>query len=280
MVAVVALLLVLVTTVAGQQLRGAGRDPSDVTVERLCGGLGVPPRESHQYGFYLGLALARAAEVGRAHCVEAILVLRDPPVDAGTPDSAGLTALAHSAKRGENEPFGFLLPRSDVQCAAWVCRAPLCLASTEGHATLVETLLDAGSHVDGANPEGRTPLQLASLAGHLSVVNCLLQRRADVTCSAGDDGRTALHRAASRGHAEVVAALLAAYARPLVFDIWNQTARDLAEQQGHSNLANVLDLAVSIHERSRHDTEEAHGVDRELELERRASSCRALRPTR
>lgn len=271
MAAVAALLLILGIVVAGQQLRGAGRDRPDVTVERLCGGLGVPPRESHQYGFYLGLALARAAEVGRVHCVEAILALQDPPVDAGTPDSAGLTALAHSAKRGEEEPFRLLLPRSDVRCAAWGCRAPLCLASAEGHATLAEALLDAGSHVDGTNLEGRTPLQLASLAGHLSVVSCLLPHRADVTCSADDDGRTALHRAASRGHAEVVAALLAAGARPLVFDIWNQTARDLAEQQGHSRLANVLDLAASIHQRPRQDTDEheAHAGDGELEQERR-----------
>lgn len=257
--------------VAGQQLRGAGRAPPDVSVEGLCGGLGVPPRESHQYSFYLGLALARAAEVGRARCLEAILALKDPPVDAGTPDAAGLTALAHSAKRGEEEPFGLLLPRSDVRCTAWACRAPLSLASTEGHASLAEALLDAGSHVDGTNPEGRTPLQLASLAGHLPVVNCLLPHRADVTRSAEDDGRTALHRAASRGHVEVVAALLAAGASPLVVDTWNQTGRDLAEQQGHSRLANVLELAASIHQRSRHDAEEdeAHGVDNELELERR-----------
>merc|ERR1740121_1608967 len=105
-------------------------------VESLCSGLGVPPRESKRYGFYLGLALARSAELGRTECLKAILDLRDPPVDVNVEDSSGLAALAHACRRGDQEPFRELLPRADVRCARWRCHAPLSFSASQGHSSM------------------------------------------------------------------------------------------------------------------------------------------------
>lgn len=184
--------------------------------------------------------MARAAEVGRTACLEAILDLQDPPVEAGMSDHAGLTALAHAASRGDAGAFGRLLPRSDVSCAAWTCRAPLALASTAGHLDLASKLLEAGAAVDVESPEGRTPLELASLEGHLPVVQHLLARSAAVGHMTQEDHRTALHRAASRGHADVAAALAAAGADPLAVDAWGRSASDLAGQQDHAEVVALL----------------------------------------
>lgn len=225
--------------VASSDLQGSLRG-SAKSLERTCAGLGVPPRESNRYAFYLGLALARAAEGGRTACLEAILELEHPPVEAGTPDHAGLTALAHVASRGDAGPFGKLLPRSDVRCPAWTCCAPLALASIAGHLELSSKLLEAGAAIDAESPEGRTPLELASLEGHLPVVQHLLAQGAAVGHVTHEDRRTALHRAASRGHADVTAALAAAGADPVAADAWGRTAIDLAEQQDHAEVVALL----------------------------------------
>jgi len=273
-------LLTALSTAWAQQLRGAGRTPAEQSIESVCAGLGIPPRESHQYGFYLGLALARAAETGHVQCLGAILDLDDPPVNIGAVDASGLTALAHATKRGDARPFSLLLPRSDVSCDAWTCHAPLSLGSAQGHVRMVEALLEAGSHVDGLDPDGRTPLQLASLAGQKPVVSRLLLHRSDVGLSAADDRRTALHRAASRGHMEVVDALLAAGANTQALDAWKQTPKDLAQTQGHWHVAGRLEVASMADPRQEPSSgaatsavREGHdataGAEDDLELERR-----------
>jgi len=228
--------LVLLLCVAGMYagLRGS-------LIERRCSGMGVPPKESHRYGFYLGLALARAAEQSHTTCLSAILDLEDPAADANIADSSGLTGLAHVSQNGWFDMLERLLPRSDVQCESWSCQAPLCLASFNGHAQAVVALLHARSIVDAADKDGRSPLQQASLAGHLSVVRALLQMDASVTTAASEDGRTALHRASSRGHIDVVKELLAAGANRSAVDQWNHTAWDLALQNDHIDAATVVE---------------------------------------
>lgn len=82
-------------------------------------------------------------------------------------------------------------------------------ASADGHAAVVERLLQAGAPVNAADNGGVTPLMLASHEGHLAVVHQLLD--AGALANATNDGNdTALHIAAWRGKADVCAALIAA----------------------------------------------------------------------
>lgn len=211
-------------------------------LERYCSGLGLPPTSSHRYEFYLGLTLTRAAEQSNMLCLKEILNLQDPPVNANTADSSGLTALAHVAKRGDLGSVERLIPLSDVHCPAFSCRAPLCFASSQGHEDIVHELLSAGAEVDATDEEGRSPLQLASLAGHVRAVKALLRAGGSATHAGEEDGRTALHRAASRGHVDVVNMLLKARADLSAVDAWNHTALDLAEQMDHADVASALSL--------------------------------------
>mmetsp|Transcript_111587 Transcript_111587/g.315104 ORF Transcript_111587/g.315104 Transcript_111587/m.315104 type:complete len:277 (-) Transcript_111587:263-1093(-) len=252
---VLALCCALSATSTDGALRGSQ------TLEKICAGVGVPPPESKRYDFYLGLSLCRASELGRVQCVRAILELTDPPVDVAVADAAGLTALAHAASQGEAETFALLLPKADVRCESWACAAPLCLSSDRGFTPLVVALLDARSVVDARDPSGRTPLHLASASGHVAIVEALLRAGASVAASTPEDGRRALHRAASRGHAEVVGALLAARASRLDLDAWNRTAWELAEEQRHHN---VLDLLQS----DKSAVARPVGLDEELRLEK------------
>lgn len=211
-------------------------------LERFCSGMGLPPKSSHRYGFYLGLALTRAAEQSNMLCLNEILNLQDPPVNATVADSVGLTALTHVVKRGDVGSVKRLLPLSDVHCATFSCRAPLCFASSRGHEEITTALLNAGANVDAPDAEGRSPLQLASLGGHVAVVTELLRARGSVTLAGQEDGRTALHRASSRGHVEVVNLLLEAGAKLFAVDSWNHTAFDIAVQNEHRNVASTLSL--------------------------------------
>merc|ERR1712216_900362 len=117
-----------------------------------------------------------------------------------------------------------LVARSNLECDTWPCRAPLSLATSQGHVEAASELLSARANINAPNPDGRSPLQLASLAGHLGTVHLLLQRDALVNIAAPEDGRTALHRAASRDHLDVVEELLTNGADRFAVDSWNHTA--------------------------------------------------------
>ncbi|KAL4419244.1 hypothetical protein ABPG77_001182 [Micractinium sp. CCAP 211/92] len=87
---------------------------------------------------------------------------------------------------------------------------PLIYAAREGHAAVVQLLLESGAAPDAATAAGRsTALHRAAWMGHIDVVHTLLA--AGATPGLQDaDGQTALHKAVQRGHSGVAAVLLAA----------------------------------------------------------------------
>ena len=70
-------------------------------------------------------------------------------------------------------------------------------ANQEGHATILEALLQAGADVDKAANNGCTALMVASKKGHGAIVEALLKAGADVD-KAADSGTTALMMASKK----------------------------------------------------------------------------------
>ena len=99
---------------------------------------------------------------------------------------------------------------AEEESTCW--QSALCLAATAGHATVVQSLIEAFADLDSQDSWGATPLFGPALQGHLDVAKMLLLASASV------DGAptppwpydTPLMAAAERGHSEMVGLLLAA----------------------------------------------------------------------
>ena len=72
------------------------------------------------------------------------------------------------------------------------------LAAHEGHATLLEQLICAGSSVNAKSLEGRTAVHYATIFGHIDCVKKLLEKEADVNVY-DSHGSTPLNYAAKEG---------------------------------------------------------------------------------
>lgn len=87
------------------------------------------------------------------------------------------------------------------------------LASRNGHASCVHTLIDRGCEMNLRSAYGRSAVGFAAKYGHLQCVRLLLKAGADVTlCDTRGVGKgfTPLDHARSREHAECVALLTTA----------------------------------------------------------------------
>jgi len=76
---------------------------------------------------------------------------------------------------------------------------PLHLASSEGHAPLIEILIKFGAQVDARTNNFRTPLHIACLRGNLSVIQALIQHGADINAK-DIDSNTPCHFCSEYGH--------------------------------------------------------------------------------
>jgi ankyrin repeat protein len=92
-------------------------------------------------------------------------------------------------------------------------RTPLHLASREGHAALVQLLLDHSADANARDYGGGTALHGAAEAGRLQAARALVAHGAKLDLL-DEAGETALHRAVRGGHDEVVELLLAGGADP------------------------------------------------------------------
>jgi ankyrin repeat protein len=99
-----------------------------------------------------------------------------------------------------------------------------------------------GIEIVDANQPGAmddTLLHIAARTGQLNDVIDLLACGADVN-RAGDMGFTPLHQAAMKGRVEVIEVLLKAGARREIKNDWDQSAADVAEIGGHSDVVALL----------------------------------------
>jgi ankyrin repeat protein len=132
------------------------------------------------------------------------------PVEAG--DHEGCTALHAAAKHNQVEAIQVLVK--------------------EGHA-----------RVDAKDKDGQTPLHLACKKGHFEAADALVKLGANVNAKDADSW-TALHFAARQGSLEIVQLLVAKGANTNVIAREEDdrfTARDVAEDEGHYDIADFLE---------------------------------------
>ncbi|KAJ1482331.1 ankyrin repeat-containing domain protein, partial [Baffinella frigidus] len=118
---------------------------------------------------------------------------------------------------------------------------PLQIAGHQGHAEVVQLLLEHGALLNVKNNDGVTPLHHAARArrGREAVALVLLQHGADVTAEEAY-GRTALHLAAFKGHGAMARLLLQHGADVSANDSHGLTALHIGAFQGHATVVRVL----------------------------------------
>lgn len=159
-------------------------------------------------------------------------------VDRGAPVDIFVAAIV-----GRTEALRRMLESDRSLVRAWSPDGwtPLHLAAFFGHTEAVRLLLDAGADVAAVsrNDQANTPLH-ASLPGrHYEIIEALLATGADVNASQAHSF-TPLHEAALIGDPAMARMLLERGSDWTVTTDQGQTALQLAEREGHEEVAEFL----------------------------------------
>lgn len=122
-------------------------------------------------------------------------------------------------------------------------RTPLCSAVDSQHEDAVRILL---SHHANPNPPGKyTPIIKAAETGNLSITRELLNAGAQMKVFSHDEGWTPLHAAARHGKRVVVKFLVGKGAELDLLDASGKTALELATENGHDTVVEILTEALN-----------------------------------
>ena len=115
------------------------------------------------------------------------------------------------------------------------------IACARGHLDVVRLLLERGANIEAAGgSNGQTALILASLEGRLNIVKELLDRGANIEAAENMYGWNSLMLASSRGYPIVVKELVDRGANIFAKNVAGVTARQAAERNGFSEVAEFL----------------------------------------
>lgn len=153
---------------------------------------------------------------------------------------------------------GLLVSQATTPARSTTADTALLEAAKLGDLARARELLAKGAAVDASDRRGLTPLIWASASGNLELVRQLLQSGAAVDRRA-NDGTTALMLASANGFTEIVRSLLlrgadVAAARGSV------TARQLALERGHADVAALLEQAQALGSRLLQAATEGHDM--------------------
>jgi ankyrin repeat protein len=114
------------------------------------------------------------------------------------------------------------------------------IACARGHLDVVRLLLDRGANIEAAGESGQTSLILASMEGRLNIVKELLDRGANIEAAENRHGSNSLQMASFRGYPIVVKELVDRGANIFAKNVGGLTARQAAERNGFSEVAEFL----------------------------------------
>jgi|GEM_PF-3269200 len=113
-------------------------------------------------------------------------------------------------------------------------------AVEKGDVVAVESFIASGISVNGRNAFGMTPLHMAIVKRHWNIATLLVNKGADVNVRNQQTGETPLHFAASHGAINAVELLLNRGADFSITDNGMKTPLDVAEENGHRDIASLL----------------------------------------
>ncbi len=152
--------------------------------------------------------VADAAMNGDKAAVKALL---KSAADVNAAQGDGMTALHWAAMSGDLELAQMLVfaganVRATTRLGTYT---PLFLASQQGHAPVIQALLQAGSDLKAGTPNGTSPLMVAAASGKVDAVKALLDAGGDVNAKDGVRAQTPLMYAAAANRADVITLLAA-----------------------------------------------------------------------
>ncbi|XP_078592276.1 uncharacterized protein LOC144871122 isoform X2 [Branchiostoma floridae x Branchiostoma japonicum] len=197
------------------------------------------PRSSDKDGL---TALHCAASRGHLPCCDVLISQCGCPVDSL--DKNQCTPLFYAISFGHGNCTSLLLQKGaspnhqDIKG-----RSPAYCAAAKGQTSMVPFLIEHGGSLDVPTQDGETALLEAVKGGHTDMVKQLLAADCDVN-AVTRSGRSALHEAAEKNNLEMCRLIIDAGGKRnlLVRDGQgnSMTARELAEHNGHRELANYL----------------------------------------
>jgi len=220
-------------------------------------------------------ALSVAAEQGHAKIVAMLLDTGIDP-DEGQQRIPSFTAravigikaqeqntpLSKAVQGGHTEAAKVLVEKgADPNVRGFAGKTALFWAVERGYADEVTLLLDHNADPNVSNKAGLTPLMEAAKDGRTDLVRALVAHQADLDAKEGDDGlpgtldvsagtgMTPLMLATVGNHFAVVNILLQAGADVAVRNRGGQTALDIAQKSGNSDIISLLRTATIAAER-------------------------------
>jgi uncharacterized protein len=142
---------------------------------------------------------------------DAVRALLKDGADVNTATGDGMTALHYAVVKHDVELAKMLLyAGANVKATTRIGGyTPLLIASRDGDAAMIDTLLGAGADANSATANGTTALMLASASGSVDAVKALLAKDAKVNAKEPVKNETALTFAAANGRADVIRELTA-----------------------------------------------------------------------